>query len=270
MGDIEPLVSVNLTTYNRAHLLHRAIKSVLNQAYKNLEIIIVDDGSDDNTYEVLENLGKNDNRINYIKHAKNRGNAAARNTALKNSSGEYIAFMDDDDEWIDPHKIEKQISIFLNSNDKLGIVCSNVRVIFANNTYKERYIDFPRNLRAHILKHNGIIYSPTVMTKRKLLEALGGFDENLKRGIDSDFYRSCIIRKKCEVYLLEDITTNIYERKSDRITIIDNKEKIIEAIKAHLYLIKKYLISFIFIPRAFSYRLKLILKLSLKYIKTII
>src|SRR6056297_2055943 len=115
MGDIEPLVSVNLTTYNRAHLLHRAIKSVLNQAYKNLEIIIVDDGSDDNTYEVLENLGKNDNRINYIKHAKNRGNAAARNTALKNSSGEYIAFMDDDDEWIDPHKIEKQISIFLNS-----------------------------------------------------------------------------------------------------------------------------------------------------------
>ena len=91
------LVSVNITTFNRAHLLPRCLDSILTQSYKNLEIIIVDDCSTDYTEEVVKKYQAKDSRIKYFKHEKNMGNAHARNTALKNCSGFYVAFMDDDD-----------------------------------------------------------------------------------------------------------------------------------------------------------------------------
>lgn len=95
-----PLISVNITTYNRAKQLVRYVEAVKKQSYPNMEIIIVDDNSTDNTQTVIDPYLQ-DPRFLYIKHKINKGNAAARNTAWRNSKGEYIAFMDDDDIWID-------------------------------------------------------------------------------------------------------------------------------------------------------------------------
>lgn len=113
-----PLVSVIIPTHNRVNLLKRAIQSVLDQSYRNLEIIIVDDVSKDNIRKVVDEF--NDSRIRYIRHDSNRGGSAARNTGIRAASGEYVAFLDDDDEWA-PQKTEEQLKL-LNQYD--AVVCS--------------------------------------------------------------------------------------------------------------------------------------------------
>lgn len=141
---VSNLVSVNLTTYNRAHLLPRALDSILNQSYQDMEIIVVDDCSEDNTAEVVKNYIKKDARIKYFCHEVNSGNAKARNTALEKCKGAYVAFMDDDDEWIDNRKIEKQVNI-LNSNHNVGVVCSSVRLYKERNKQTDKLIEKPKN-----------------------------------------------------------------------------------------------------------------------------
>jgi len=92
-----PTVSVIIPTYNRAQLVGRAIQSALNQTYQDFEIIVVDDGSTDNTEEAMKGFG--DERIRYIRHKENSGSSAAPgNTAIRTARGEYIAFQDSDDE----------------------------------------------------------------------------------------------------------------------------------------------------------------------------
>ena len=115
-----PTVSVIIPTYNRAHLVDRAIQSVLNQTYKDFELIIVDDGSTDNTEDIIKEFQKKDERIKYIRHEENRGGSAARNTGIKAAKGEYIAFLDSDDEWL-PIKLGRQISEFTNKS-KIALV----------------------------------------------------------------------------------------------------------------------------------------------------
>lgn len=105
----KPLVSVIITTYNRAHLLPRAINSVLNQTYQNFELIIVDDGSKDNTEEVVNSF--DDKRIVYYKHEKNKGVLGAKNTGFDLAKGEYNCLLDDDDEFL-PEALETAVNKF--------------------------------------------------------------------------------------------------------------------------------------------------------------
>lgn len=120
------LVSVIIPTYNRANLILQAVKSVLNQTYKNFEIIIVDDGSSDNTEDVINVI--HDNRIRYIKHAINKGASAARNTGIREAKGKYIAFQDSDDHWL-PDKLEKQVKRIENTPDHVGAVFGGYWII---------------------------------------------------------------------------------------------------------------------------------------------
>ena len=115
----KPLVSVILPTFNRAKLLSRAINSVLKQSYYNLECIVVDDGSIDNTEKVVKSI--NDNRIVYLKHNYNKHASAARNTGIAKSKGKFIAFLDDDDQWL-PKKLEKQISLIQKLPPSVGLI----------------------------------------------------------------------------------------------------------------------------------------------------
>ena len=101
-----PKVSVIIPTYNRADLLPRAVNSVLSQTFSDYEIIIVDDHSPDNTQDVIAAF--TDPRIRSIRHRTNRRQSAAINTGIANAMGEYIAFLDDDDEWL-PNKLEGQV-----------------------------------------------------------------------------------------------------------------------------------------------------------------
>lgn len=173
-----PLVSVVIPTYNRAYLIERSIKSVLNQTYQNLEIIVVDDGSEDNTEEIVKSF--NDSRIIFTRHEKNRGVSAARNTGIKLCNGNYIAFNDSDDEWLE-EKIRKQITIFLeNSDESIGVVYSgffkirdNIRTYIPSQKCKKE-----GDIYFELLKGN-LVAPPAAMVKKICFEKAGLFDENL-------------------------------------------------------------------------------------------
>ena len=128
---MEGLVSVIIPTYKRSSCLLRAINSVLNQTYKKIEIIVVDDNNEDSLYRT-ENEKKlekyvNKNKIIYLKHKKNLNGANARNTAIKKATGEYITFLDDDDYFL-PDRIEKMVMVLKDNSNYDGAYSS---VIFA-------------------------------------------------------------------------------------------------------------------------------------------
>lgn len=182
-----PSVSVIIPTYNRAHLIGRAIQSVLNQTYQDFEIIVVDDGSMDNTNEIIKDFQIQDKRIRYIKHEKNKGGAVARNTGIKDAKGEYISFLDSDDEWL-KNKLESEIDVL--KNKKNCIICSTGcnfikekgRKIISKRHIKKQIISQKIALRAECLTTNDF----TVL-KKAVLE-IGGFDERLPARQDWDFW----------------------------------------------------------------------------------
>ena len=182
-----PKVSVIIPTYNRARLMKRAIRSVLNQMYQDFEIIIVDDASTDNTKEVVESF--NAERIKYIRHEINEGEAAARNTGIKSASGKFIASHDSDDEWL-PEKLGRQVRTLENSPPKVGVVYTGFwRIKGDGKTY------FPPSgitkkegdIHRELLKGN-FVGTPTTLVKRECFERAGMFDERLHHLVDWEMW----------------------------------------------------------------------------------
>ncbi|AAM30348.1 glycosyltransferase [Methanosarcina mazei Go1] len=178
MLDQKPKVSVIIPTYNRAHLIPRAIKSVLNQTYLDIEIIIVDDSSTDNTEEIVKDF--KDRRLKYIRHNINKGASAARNTGIRESRGKYIAFQDSDDEWFS-NKLEKQIEAFADAPPEVGIVYSGFYRIEAN---RKLYLPSDQlslkegNIHNELLKGN-FVGTPTVLMKKECFRNQRYFNESL-------------------------------------------------------------------------------------------
>jgi glycosyltransferase involved in cell wall biosynthesis len=165
-------VSVIIPAYNRAHSVGRAIRSVLNQTYQGFEIILVDDGSTDDTEGVVRSL--NDDRIRYIRHDENKGAAAARNTGITAALGKYIAFQDSDDEWL-PEKLEKQIRVLQDAPAEVGIVYSDMWRIRGNR-------------RKYWHSHTMGIGIQTAVVRSQCFDKMGVFDERFPRLIDADFF----------------------------------------------------------------------------------
>jgi len=173
----QPLVSVIMPTYNHARFIGEAIDSVLNQTYKNLELIIIDNYSKDNTEKIVASY--KDDRIKYLKFRNNGVIAASRNYGIKNSHGEYIAFLDSDDMW-NKKKLEKQLPHFQSS--KIVGVASDAILITNTPYYRKKnygrsklgYIDYQY---MNILDSNPIMTSSCVV-KREILKNVGFFDEN--------------------------------------------------------------------------------------------
>src|SRR3989344_1967323 len=122
------LVSIILPIYNGAKWIEKAISSVLAQSFADFEFIIIDDGSSDNTEEIVTAFTKHDTRIKYIRNEHNLGVQKTRNIALDISLGEYIAEIDQDDEWIDKNKLKKKIE-FLEKHDDYVLVGAGVIVV---------------------------------------------------------------------------------------------------------------------------------------------
>ncbi len=173
-----PEVSIIIPTYNRAHLIKRAIQSVLNQTYQNFEIIVVDDGSTDNTEEEVKNL--NNQKIRYIRYNENKGAASARNTGIKVSRGEYIAFQDSDDEWF-PNKLKRQMEVFKNAPLEVGVVYTGGWLI-KNNERIYRPLFTTKQREGYIYKEllkgkGGFIAAPLAIVKKECFNRVGMFDE---------------------------------------------------------------------------------------------
>ncbi|NBT85713.1 MAG: glycosyltransferase family 2 protein [Alphaproteobacteria bacterium] len=171
------LISVILPTYNRAVDLKKAIESVLIQTYKDFELIVVDDGSSDETDELLSEI--KDQRVFSIKHQINKGAAASRNTGIKASKGNYIAFLDSDDTW-HPDKLEKQYLLLSKSKSSVGGCVTYYDLIYQNKIIK-RQIPIQEDFYKQSLFGCNLSPGSTLMFKKKCLEKIGFQNENLKR-----------------------------------------------------------------------------------------
>lgn len=164
-------VSVIIPTYNRGKLIGNSIKSVLNQTYKNLEIIVVDDGSTDNTKEEVEKI--KDEKIRYIKLEKNGGAANARNIGIMNSTGRYISFQDSDDIMY-PNKLEIQIKNLINKNSnldfcKIKVINNSTYSYFIPNPLQEKNI-LEGNIFDELLSGGNFISTQSIVVRKKFMK----------------------------------------------------------------------------------------------------
>lgn len=180
-------VSVVIPTHNRAGFLPTAIDSVLKQSFQDFEILVVDDASNDGTAEVRDKF--NDSRIHWLRHDKPKGGAAARNTGIIHSKGEYIAFLDDDDEWY-PDKLARQMEVMLGSEPQVGAVYTGyVTVDRTSGCVRGQMIPTQRgNLHNKLLESNPIGGTSSMLIKRACLEKVGLFDETLPSFQDRDLW----------------------------------------------------------------------------------
>jgi GT2 family glycosyltransferase len=172
-----PQVSVIIPTYNRANLIGETLDSVLAQTYHNFEIIVVDDGSTDNTPAVISTGYKN--LVRYIRQ-ENAGQAAARNAGIRAANGIYVAFLDDDDLWL-PHKLAQQMALFEGNSAVRWVYCD--AQVFDGTSGQALHnfsqINPPHTGQtAHYLLERNFIASPTPIIRRDIFEKVGYFDES--------------------------------------------------------------------------------------------
>jgi glycosyltransferase involved in cell wall biosynthesis len=182
-----PIVSVVIPTYNRKDFLGRAVASVLNQTFQSFEIIVVDDASQDNAEATVR--GFRDGRLKYVRHTFRKGGSAARNTGILESRSDYVAFLDDDDEWL-PKKLEKQIAVLEQSPASTGAVYTGYFVVdsLSGANLRERTAVKRGNLLNELLVHNCVGGTSSVIVKRECFERVGLFDEDLPSFQDYDLW----------------------------------------------------------------------------------
>ena len=184
------IVSIIVPTYKGSDIIDGTVKSLLNQTYRFIEIIVVDDNglnTDEQirTYKVLEKFILN-NKIKYIAHDVNKNGSSARNTGIKNASGEYIAFLDDDDEMI-AEKIEKQVE-FLEKNPNIGLVYTALQELYDDGTIKN--IISPNIVDNYLYDYlccKLYICSSSILIRRNIVDKVGYWDVSFKRHQDLEY-----------------------------------------------------------------------------------
>lgn len=177
----EPLVSVVLPTFNRADLLGRAIDSVRQQTYRTFELLVVDDGSTDDTAALIAGIA--DDRLRYLPQSANRGQAAARNEGLRRARGDFISFQDSDDVWM-PDRLARLMAAFETAGPRVGVVYSDMLRVWRDG--RVTYHRSPTVVRGRMLDDKARFYQmyglgiqATVM-RRSCLEWARGFNERLR------------------------------------------------------------------------------------------
>lgn len=177
-------VSIIITSYNYGKYLPYAIDSALHQTIQDCEIVVIDDGSTDNTNEVVQHY-ISDSRVKYI-YQENAGQPKAKNRGIMESSGDFIAFLDADDIWM-PSKLEQQIPLF--DDPDVGVVYSRRKWIDPDGNEipgNERILQ-RGNILDQIFVDNFICFSSSII-RRSILDEVGYFDENIPMGIDYDLW----------------------------------------------------------------------------------
>jgi glycosyltransferase involved in cell wall biosynthesis len=215
----KPLVTCIIPAYNREKYIESAIESVLNQTYKNMEIIVVDDGSTDNIRKLVENLK---GKVKYV-WQPNSGSAAARNLGISKASGDFIGFLDSDDMW-DKNKIFLQLECFEN-NPEIDVCLCNIKII---NEKEKRISD-----------DQYVIVTPyhlcSVLINTDALNKVGLFNANLKFGEDTDWFMR-IRELNIPVKILNDtlVYIRLHEDNSTKNFNVRNKEEVFSKIKNEL------------------------------------
>ena len=197
-----PKVSAIITTYNRAGLLPRAVNSILAQTFTDYEIIIVDDCSMDNTQEVI--AGFSDPRIRSFKHEQNKGQAAARNTGISHAIGEFVAFLDDDDEWLE-FKLEKQVDSLDSSPPSVGVIYGWMNWIddSSGQVTRPRHSTMSGDVFDAALSMDAPCSADSMLARTSAVREVGGFDERLRTHEDRMF--ACRMAQRYEFAVLPEI-----------------------------------------------------------------
>lgn len=192
-------VSVIIPTYNRVDVLRRAIDSVLAQTYEDIELLVVDDGSTDGTKSLV--TGYDDPRVVYVPHRTNRGASVARNTGIDRAKGEYMAFLDSDDEWR-PEKLEKQVALLESRSEQwVAAYCDVNRVPPANRSSilkrltplfsRSEQSDNPEGgeelVKEILMDELHTSAGSTLLVRSDVVRAIDGFDESFDRFQDPEF-----------------------------------------------------------------------------------
>jgi len=178
----EPLLSVVIPSYNRADYIGETIESVLQQTYSNIEVVVIDDGSTDNTAQVVEPFAP---RVRYIRQ-ENAERGASRNHGLRLAKGEYIAFLDSDDLWL-PDKAERGIH-FLRDRPGVGMLCTDA--IEIDGEGNERRLLHARGYSGKVtgkLLQNNFVIMPTHLARTSVVREIGGFREERKLSGSEDW-----------------------------------------------------------------------------------
>jgi len=184
-----PKISVVMPVYNREKYLRDAVNSILNQTFQDFEFIIIDDGSTDQTPQIIDEYKKNDQRIISFQQPQNCGVVNARNKGLEMARGEYLAVMDSDDISL-PHRLETQYR-FLETHPNIGVVGSNVTAINATGKVITNFINrvylpqTPTVIRWSFCFTNNVI-NPVVMARTDILRAVSGYSVETK-GLAEDY-----------------------------------------------------------------------------------
>ncbi len=200
-----PLITVGLTCYNAEKTIERALRSALSQDWANFEVIVVDDFSSDASWVIIGSIAEADLRVKAVRHSTNGGAAAARNTILKNASGEFIAFFDDDDESL-PDRLRIQyerLRVYEEVHGETLVACYASGIRRYNNGYElemhaigsQSKVPVGFDVPDYLLfngRRSGIFYgagTPTcaLMARRSTFQSIGGFDEQFRRVEDVDF-----------------------------------------------------------------------------------
>ena len=207
------LVSVIITTYSRTDYLVRAIESVLNQTYENLETIVVDDNGKGKHQEITKQILSKYEKVKLIAYDENKGACYARNIGAKNASGEIIMFLDDDDYYLKT-KVAKQYQNFINT-DIDACICA-MRRIDENSDEIVSYENFPRgnDLKSFIISGN--CYTPMIAIKKSVFESLGGFSETPR--FQDKFFMYKFYKNKFKAQLINEQLCVMVEHSGERIS----------------------------------------------------
>lgn len=222
------MVSVILPTYNRGHMVGRTIKSIIEQTYKDWELIIVDDASNDDTPNAVSEF--KDERVRYVRNDKNRGSNFSRNRGAAMARGNYLAFIDSDNVWL-PEKLACQVAV-MEKDEKVGLTFCKEKV---NDGIGVTYIpdEDISNLKEVLVRKN-VIDTSTALMSKKCFEEVGKFDEKIPRLQDWDlFFRFVVVHGFKTVYLNKCLNINYIQPDS----LTRNNKKFTDAMT---YFLKKY------------------------------
>ena len=200
MDDLYPLVTVYIPTFNRRKFLERALISVITQTYKNIEVIVVDDGSTDDTEVFMQAFMLKYTNVRYLKHDTPEGANAARNYAIREARGYFVTGLDDDDEFL-PERIEKLVEAY---DDKYAYIFSKWYIINKENTKQTQKYIFDTITLNDMLNKN--ITGNQVLAKKELFLACSLFDETLPSAQDYDMW----IRMLCKIPIAKMIAQPLY------------------------------------------------------------
>ncbi|MFH1657307.1 MAG: glycosyltransferase [bacterium] len=237
-----PLVSIIISTYNREKYIKKALESVLNQSYKNFEIVVVDDSEGDETKKVIELLKRKE--IRYVKNKNKLGFVKSLNKGVEVAEGKYIARIDDDDTWCDVKKLEKQVK-FLEEHPDYALVGGGAILIDEKGKELRRFLppEKDEKIRKLMLRDCLFIHS-TVVFRKNTWEAVHRYDEKLNSAEDWDLWLK--FGKLGRFYNFQDYFVYFLQAEQGRTQYIRQQN-----MRTHLELMKKYRSQYPNFPRAF-------------------